>query len=203
MQPLQRLYDRFGNEVCLFPLEYMNVSNPEHQELAIDFLGWDSHGRVYNCQCYAPFTGEVHSLGNSHSMIYWSSQRVRFVDGSLDYITILVAHSETAPPPVGTQIIQGQNWYHTGNYASGGDVSHGDHLHFEIARGHVSWDQSGTHLENPEHLYNVVAVNDTVIVDGEGYDWKEYEGQITPTINERKRFNWPVFTNKIRKRRLQ
>lgn len=198
MRPLERLYDQQGNEVCLFPLEYMNISNREHSLYAIDFLGWNASGRVYDCPCYAPFSGQVVYTGNDHNMIYWSTNPVRFVDGTLDYATVLVAHSMTAPASVGTNFTQGDLWYHTGNYGQ----STGDHLHMEVAKGHVMWDESvWTHLLNPYHMWDMMAKNDTVIVDGEGYNWRDYQG-VVPIIRKQKGFPWRLYTNKIRKRRV-
>nr|DAM30801.1 MAG TPA: Morphogenesis protein 1 hydrolase [Caudoviricetes sp.] len=195
MQPYQRLYDNENNEVALFPMEYLHVSNLEHQLYAIDFWGWGANGRVYACPCYAPFSGSVVYTGNDHNMIYWSTNKVRFVDGTLDYATILVAHSDSAPPVVGTQMTQGDLWYYTGNYG----FSTGDHLHMEVARGHVQWDGSGLHLLNPYHMYNMLACNDTIIDDGEGYDWRNYDSPTPPTTEEKKKkFPWFITANKRR-----
>lgn len=194
MQPLQRLFDSTNHEVVLFPMEYIHVSQTEHQLYAIDFLGWNSLGRVYNCPCYAPFSGSVVYTGSDHNMIYWSSSQVRFVDGTLDYATVLVAHSETPPASVGTSFVQGTLWYHTGNYG----VSTGDHLHMEVARGHVTWDPTGMHLNNPYHLYNMMAVNNTVIDDGGGFTWLEYHGGVVPSTREKKKFPWFIYANRLR-----
>lgn len=176
MRRSQRLFDGQGNEVCLCPLEVIHLSQGEHQQYAMDFLGWDS-GRVYNCPCYAPFSCEVVYTGNSHNMICWSINPVRLADGTLTHLSVLVAHSQTPPKSVGQTYTQGELWYHTGNYASGGDYSSGDHLHMEFARGHVRWDRTGLHLDNPEHMYNVMAVNDTVMDYGMGYNWQTYNLQ--------------------------
>lgn len=193
MRPYQTMTDGEGNEVALFPMEYLHVSNTEHQLYAIDFWGWNASGRVYACPCYAPFTGEVVYTGNDHNMIFWSTNKVRFVDGTLDYATILVAHSDTAPAIVGSVMSQGSLWYHTGNYG----FSTGDHLHIECARGHVMWDGSGQHLATPYHLYNMLACNDTIIDDGEGYDWRDYNAP-APTKKEKKNFPWFILANKRR-----
>lgn len=200
MQPLQRLWDRDGNEVCLFPLEYMMISQREHQLYAIDFLGWDSNGRVYDCPCYAPFSGYVHStIGTAHNMIYWSDNPVRLVDGTLSYVTLLIAHSNIPSPQVGTHFTQGDLFYHTGIEPP----ATGDHLHMEIALGHVGWDLTGTHLENPSHLFNCEAVNDTIIIDGEGYNWRNYDGGVTPPTGEKKekRFPWVLYSRKFRRKK--
>ena len=181
MRASQRLFDGQGNEVALFPMEYLYLStarNPdEHQLLALDLFGWDSNGRVYDCPCYAPFSGEVVYTGNSHNMIYWSTNPVRLADGTLSHLSVLVAHSGTAPKSVGQSYTQGELWYHSGNYASGGDVSTGDHLHIEVAKGHVKWDTSGTHLKDPSHFWDCFYVNNTTISRGNNHNWRTFNPQ--------------------------
>lgn len=202
MQPLQRLYDREGNEVCLFPMKDLYLSTArdpaEHQLLAMDFFGWDNGLRIYNCPCYAPFSGSVVYTGNDHNMIFWSTNPVRLVDGRLSHLSILVAHSMTAPPSVGTTIVQGQQWYYSGNYGQ----STGDHLHMEVALGHVMWDSSGTHLESPEHMYDVFSTNDTVISRGMSYNWREYTGGVTPTGDTKKHHYKFVLMERRRRSKL-
>ena len=191
----QRLLDTNGNEVCLFPLEYLRMSQGEHNLYALDFLGWGANGRIYDCPCYAPFSGEVVYTGNDHNMIYWSLNPVRLINGLLSHVSILVAHDDTPPAAVGTRFTQGDLWYHTGNFG----YSSGDHLHIEVALGHVKWDTSGTHLKNPAHMWQVMAVNDTVISDGSGLNWRNYEGGITPTTDEKKhKFPWFIYSNRYR-----
>lgn len=195
MQPLQRLYDSNGNEVALFPMEFLYLSQGEHQQLALDFVGWAGLGRIYNCPCYAPISCRVVYTGNDHNMICWSLNPVRLADGTVSDISILVAHSQTAPASVGSTFVQGQLWYHTGNYGH----STGDHLHMEVALGHVTWDSSGTHLNNPYHLYNCLAINDTSVVNGMGFNWQEYQGvPPTPTTKKKKGFNFVLFNRKRR-----
>lgn len=199
MQPLQRMWDNQGNEVCLFPLEYLHMSQGEHQLYALDFLGWNSLGRVHDCPCYAPISCKVVYTGNDHNMICWSFNPVRLVDGTISHISILVAHSMTAPAAVGSTFVQGQLWYHTGNYGH----STGDHLHMEVALGHVKWDSTGMHLNNPAHMYNVMAVNDTVIDYGMGLNWRNYESGVTPGEEiKKKRFPWVLYARKLRHSRI-
>lgn len=197
MKPFQKLTNDNGNEVILYPMEYLVVSRGDHDGHAFDMLGWGIDGRVYNCPCYAPFSGVVHYTGNDHNMIYWSDNPVVFADGTVDYASILVAHSETPPGVVGTHYSQGDLWYHTGNYGQ----SFGDHLHIEIAKGHVSWNSAGTGLNNSLSLNNGVYVNDTVIVNGGGYAWIEYKGPTPPLPQDSKKkksFPWTLYANKIR-----
>lgn len=203
MQPLQRMWDRDGNEVCLFPMETLYLSTArdpaEHQLYAMDFWGWDNGLRIFDCPCYAPFSGEVVYTGNDHNMIYWSTNPVRLVDGTLSDVSILVAHSDTAPASVGSTFVQGQLWYHTGNFGQ----STGDHLHMEVALGHVKWDSTGMHLKNPAHMYNVMACNDTTISRGMNYNWRNYDGGVTPPTGERKekRFPWVLYSRKFRRKK--
>ena len=198
MQPLQRLFDSDGNEVALFPMEYLYLSTArdpdEHQLLALDFFGWNALGRAYDCPCYAPFTGRVTYTGNDHNMIFQSINPVRLADGTLSNLTVLVAHSMTAPPSVGTVVGQGQLWYHSGNYGQ----STGDHLHIEVARGHVGWDSSGTHLNNPSHLWDCLYVNDTTLSRAKTYNWREFQGGVIPSTKKKTGYNFVLFNRKRR-----
>lgn len=198
MRPNQRMTDSDGNEVALFPMQYLHMSQGEHQLYALDFLGWDANGRVYDCPCYAPFTCRVTFTGNDHNMICQSINKVRFVDGTLDYATVLVAHSMTAPASVGTVFTQGDLWYHTGNYG----ISTGDHLHMEVAKGHQSWATGGLHLNNPYHMWNMFATDDTVIDYGMSLNWRDYGGITPPTPSgdgkEKRGYPWVLYARKLR-----
>lgn len=198
MRPNQRMTDSQGNEVALFPMEYLHMSQGEHQLYALDFLGWNASGRVYDCPCYAPFTCRVTYTGNDHNMICQSIDKVRFVDGTLDYATVLVAHSMTAPATLGTVFTQGQLWYHTGNFGH----STGDHLHMEVAKGHQSWATGGLHLNNPYHMWNMLATDDTVIDYGMGLNWRDYGGVTPPTPSgdgkKKTGFKWVLYARRLR-----
>lgn len=194
MKPGEKIKNPSGNEIILFPMEYMMTSQGPHREEAWDFLGWNANGRVNNCPCYAPFSGSVVYTGNDHNMIYWSDEKVQFVDGTIDYASILVAHSETAPT-IGAKYSQGDLWYHTGNYG----MSTGDHLHIELAKGHVKWNRGGTGLLNPLYLPNGMYVNDTIIVNGGGATWVNYDVvPPTPEVKKRKKFPWVLYAKKLR-----
>ena len=197
MKPNEKMTDGQGNEVALFPMEYLYMSQGEHQKYALDFLGWGANGRVLDCPCYAPFTCRVTFTGNDHNMICQSINKVRYIDGTLDYATVLVAHSDTAPAPVGTVFSQGDLWYHTGNYGQ----STGDHLHMEVAKGKQTWETGGLHLKNAYHMWNMFATNDTTIRNGMGLKWRDYQGGVTPPSvkkKEKKNFPWVLYARKLR-----
>lgn len=190
----QKMVDNEGNEVVLFPMEYMYISQGEHQLYALDLLGWNKRGRVYDCPVYAPFSGRVVYTGSDHNIIFQSLDKVRFVDGTLDYATILVAHSETDVPLIGQVFNQGSLFYHTGNYG----YSFGDHLHLEVAKGHVRWENR--HLKNPYHMWEMMAVNNTVIKKDLGLDWQKYNDYVIPTTFKPHKFKWSIFERKLRNR---
>lgn len=199
MLPHQKLKTESGNEVVLFPLEYMYISQGEHSGYAMDFLGYNREGRAFNCPCYAPVSCSIVYTGNDHNAILWSDDKVLYADGTLDYLSILVAHDELAPV-LNTHFNQGDLFYHTGNYG----LSTGDHLHMELARGHVKWNSEGSHLENPVHIYNTMYVNDTVMLRGLTFNWKIYLSPVppTPTVYKKSNFKWVLYSRKLRNKRM-
>lgn len=205
----QRLIASDGYEVMLFPLEYLYMSQDEGGDfshagtLAMDFLGWNSLGRVLQCPYYAPVSCTCIASTESANRIWQSNSQVHLADGSLDYVTWVVAHDNN-PPAVGTSLVQGQLMGHTG---TAGNVT-GDHLHLNIAKGqYANWERvppnNNWQLRNSMHIYDACFVNDTTIVQGYGHSWIDWNGPIppTPTSKKDKRFPWVLYSNKFRKRR--
>lgn len=206
MQPLQRLIASDGYEVMLFPLEYMNASQEEgggysHAgTLQMDFLGWGSFGRVYNCEYYAPCTCRCVAISDqsANNRIYESVNQVHLADGTLGIITFEVAHDNNPPHNIGDVVTQGQLLGRTG---TAGNVT-GDHLHFQVARGTYSgWEQvppnNNWQLVNEAHIYDVCCVNDTTIVNGYNYNWRDFQGGNVPTEDKRG-YNFVLFNKRRR-----
>lgn len=96
----QKLKDKNGYQVALFPLEYINVSQADddtysHESwyYATDYLGWGANGRIYRCPCYAPVDIECIYIDTNECMAVWqSTKRVHLANGMIDYLGIIVYH---------------------------------------------------------------------------------------------------------------
>ena len=184
MRANQRLIAQDGYEVALFPCEALYLSparDPdEHDVLALDFLPYDTAGnRITGMLCYAPFSGTIVYTGNDHNLILESDDLVHAPDGSLKYMRVMVAHSEVAPTLHATYN-QGDEFYTTGNYGQ----SSGEHLHMEVAvvdnKTDQLWNTGGIGIYGATHMWDLLYVNNTVLLRPEDYDWQEYKGGIVP-----------------------
>lgn len=208
MRAGQRLVASDNKEVMLFPLEYLYMSQDEGGDyshagtLSMDFLGWNANGRVYQCPYYAPVSCTCIASTESANRIWQSNDVVHLADGTLDYVTWVVAHDNN-PPSVGTVLQQGDLMGHTG---TAGYVT-GDHLHLNVAKGrYANWEQvppnNNWQLRNSIHIYNACYVNDTTIVQGYGHNWTSWTGPLPPPINiKKKKFPWVLYARKLRERR--
>lgn len=189
MRAGQRLVALDLHEVCLFPFEYLYMSQDEGGDFShlgtynIDLLGWGANGRIYNCPFYAPVTLQCVDIfdASANNRVYQSVNTVHLADGTLDYLTIAFAHDDNPLYNIGDVIPQGQILGRTGQT---GYVT-GDHTHTCCGKGQYqgytqrasgNWD-----LTNRVHYWDACYVNDTVIVQGYGHNWTTYSGPIPPT----------------------
>lgn len=206
MRAYETMVDDVGNEIALFPLEYMNISQGEGGSYshsgrwAIDFLGWGENGRVYNCPYYAPFSCHVVQHASYYNV--WQSNNPVITPRGKEFVSFVVMHDDN-PPPIGTNKNQGELIGHTGTATSpGGTPVTGDHVHMSGANGIFDgWINGGKDLKNREHLYNLFYINDTVIIDDFNYNWKTYQGGITPSYTKY-HFKWVLYANKLRNRNV-
>lgn len=210
MRAGQTMIDNDGYQVALFPLEYMNISQGEggsysHSgSYAIDFLGWGSGGRVYNCPCYAPVDLKCVYASSISYRIFESVNKVHLADGSLNYLTIWFNHGDhNSSIHVGDRFPQGTQCNETGT--TGGGT--GDHTHIICGLGKYIGQKKvngNWTLKNQMHCYNALFVNDTVLINDYNYNWREFQGgSPSPTpipTDKRYRFKWVLYANKIRNR---
>lgn len=205
----QRLIASDNKEVCLFPLEYMNISQGEngpysHQgTLNIDFVGWGANGRILHCPYYAPVSCTcVAGGGVDNWRVFTSNDVVHLADGSLSKITWVQMHDNN-PPSVGNVFTQGDLIGHTG---TAGNVT-GDHVHFNFKKGeYQGWHRvsSGqSELVGSTHMYDACYVNDTGIINDYNYPWKTYSGPTPPTpptpTFKKNKFPWFIIARKKRR----
>lgn len=205
----QRMIANDGKEVMLFPLPYMYISQGELESfshagiLAIDFMGWDANGRVYEAPMYAPCSCECVAIIDvyNNGRVFQSLDTVHTPNG-LQYVTFMCFHDNNPIASVGDRFTQGEVFAHTG---TAGGVT-GDHTHFNTADGtYAGWENvppdNHGELINSSHIYDTCYVNDTVLVYDYNYNWQEYQGGITPSEVKKTHFPWVLYANKLRKQR--
>lgn len=199
-----------GKEVMLFPLPYMYISQGEGESfshagiLAIDFLGWNASGRVYQAPLYAPCSCRCVAIidVNNNGRVFQSLDRVHTPAG-LQYVTFMCFHDNNPIASVGSTFTQGDVFAHTG---TAGNVT-GDHTHFNTANGqYAGWENvppdNHGQLKNSNHVYDICYVNDTVLVNDYNYNWVEFQGGVTPSSRRKGKFPWVLYANKLRSNHL-
>ena len=201
----ERLIANDGKEVMLFPLPYIYISQGENESfshsgiLAIDFLGWDSNGRVYQAPMYAPCSCKCVATIDDYNKgrIFQSLDAVHTPNG-LQYVTFMWFHDNNPIANVGDTFTQGDLIAHTGTE---GNVT-GDHTHMNMANGSFNpnnyWENG--ELVNSDHIYDICYTNDTIIVNGYGYNWIEYSGGLSPGEKTKGKFPWVLYARKLRNR---
>lgn len=195
-----------GKQNAVFPLEYMYLTQGENGSYshkgtyAMDFQGMSSPStRQYNCPYYAPCDMTLVAISDnaSHSYVYTSNSEVNFVDGTSGYLTLLVAH-DSISYSVGRIVAQGYMLGRTGTY---GNVT-GDHVHMEAKKGQYEgchYNSDGVYmLTNSTHIYDLLGVDDTILLVDGGYNWRDFGD--TPTYKSN--FKWVLYANKLRNSRM-
>lgn len=207
----ERLIGNDGKEVMLFPLPYIYITQGEngsysHQGiLAIDFVGWTGSSQLLEAPLYAPCSCRCVATIDAYNKgrIFQSLDVVHTPNG-LQYVTFMWFHDNNPIASVGDTFTQGDLIGHTG---TAGNVT-GDHTHMNMANGsfnpnnywqHVPPDNHGE-LVNSAHIYDICYTNDTIIVNGYGYNWIEYSGGVTPGEKTKGKFPWVLYARKLRNR---
>lgn len=204
MRANQKLVANDGYEVALFPMPYLYMTQDEGGDYShtgtynIDYIGYNGSTVVTNAPLYAPCTMKVISYSPSYNggnaVIFESTNKVHFADGTLDYMTLMFMHDNNPPyTTVGQTVSQGSVCYHTGTY---GQVT-GDHVHSCLGKGQggyfVQRPSGNWDLSNRIHYWSGVFVNDTTIVQGYSHNWKTWNIEPTPTGGKKKKkFPWAV-----------
>lgn len=180
--------EKDGHEVCLFPMEIMNItqwSSPSEYSHCCGHPFDNAISGQVRVPVYAPFSCHlVHTYSSGNTRVFQSDNEV-WTPSGLRNVTVSFTHDPN--PPTETRYTQGDLIYHTGTAG----MATGDHCHidqsFTLNAGLVSYGivcsygnecyaLSGSELPN-----NVFYVNDTIIVNGYGQEWKTFDGGDVPT----------------------
>lgn len=192
MQAGQTLQTIGGTEVMLFPLDEMYITQGEggalSHVLAMDFVGWNGTQQINNYPYYAPCTCKCIARNDSQAwLVFESVNEVLCADGTKRFVCFVVMHDNNPLYNIGDIVPQGQILGHTG---TAGYVT-GDHMHLNTAYGkYQGWTTEYTFNEllNSSHIYDTCFVNDTILYNDYGYNWKDYTGPIYEKSNNWKKY---------------
>ena len=166
--------DGAGRDLALFPCQTMMVTQGAFDEYshqkqnALDI-------QPTNGMAFAPFNAKVVRVdpGETTCNGVWlqSIDKVRYADGSYDYMTVLFMHdNDISDLTVGRVLTQGEYFYQSGTMGN----SSGAHIHVAVYRGAYSDDMAsygfGSGNVNVEDALFVR--DDTTIRDDYGLDWR-------------------------------
>lgn len=165
-------------EKAVFLMDTLNVSQPANSEFShkgdksLDLSGKDLG--VDNLK--APFTGVIRRIySNTNAVWLESLNRVKYADGTIDYMTVLTMHdNDISNLKVGQIIKQGSVYFEEGRKG----YTTGNHIHLAVGKGkftgngwyensHGNWVINNQYdVHNGLYLYS----NTTIKNDG-GYNW--------------------------------
>lgn len=169
----------YATENAMFPMKYLNISQGvnetySHQgRLALDICGRDTGKDAF----YAPFTGTIKKVyGSDHIIWLESNDKVRFADGTVDYMTIMCMHDDDISDLyVGKVINQGEHFLTEGMAGS----ATGNHIHIECGKGKFTgsgWYQNSYGkwcINNSIMPYDALFLdNSTIIYNNYDYNWR-------------------------------
>lgn len=172
-----------GLQLAVFPIhENCMVSQGENGQYshmgtyAMDF----TTGYQVVFPYYAPFDMTVVEILPEYTQIAWESkEKVRWVDGTEDYVSLWTIHDENYSRwHVGDTVKKNQEIGHSGE----GGTASGIHFHLESAKGKYQggfWNTQGVYeIKNKAHNYDIYSIcnnnpkGEPITISGETYPWK-------------------------------
>jgi hypothetical protein len=187
MKPGQKLNDASGNQILLFPLDVMNITQWHGQGTYSHLCGqeFDTTGRTASYPLYAPCDCHViHKYDvwdSGFTRLYTNDKPVRTPNGVHQAGTVVFGFTHRNGVLNQESFKQGEHIYNTG---TSGHVT-GDHVHIDqsytpgaqlipCTEGQ-SWIINGS--TNPTAFWYL---NDTEITNGWGQNWAVYKGGDKP-----------------------
>lgn len=165
-------------EKAVFMMDYLNITQKANNEFshkgdkAIDIAGKDTG--IDNFK--APFTGVIKKIYADDSAVWLESKdKVRYADGTIDYMTVLTLHdNDISNLKVGNVINQGEIYYQEGTRG----YTTGNHIHLAVGKGKFAgsgWYQNeyGIWVINNQYdVHKALFLLDTVKIINDGdYSW--------------------------------
>lgn len=166
-------------EKPIYPLKNMRITQGYQEGTHIDSFAIDDAGKNTDIEdIYAPFTGTIKKIYIEDANEVWleSDNPVEYPDGTIDYMTIMFAHSnDISNLYVGKKIKQKEAFYKEG---TAGNAT-GNHCHIECARGKF---QEPGWVENNQGYYIIINrkkpedclwIEETNVIDNHGYQFQK------------------------------
>lgn len=186
MNPGQKMYDTDGNQICLFPLPFLIVTQWNGVNTYSHCCGhpvdYGTYGEPH--PVYAPF--DCHLVRNTgtaaHTLMYCSDKPVVTPSG-LQWVTIQLTHASN--PPYLNSAKQGDLIYYSGKAGAAAVHLHMDQTFVKDANWYAcgltcSGGMTGYQMNGSVNPNEVFYVNDTNIIDGDGKTWYTYTGPTPP-----------------------
>ncbi len=167
-------------EKPIYPSYYMRITQGYNTGTHLDSFAIDEAGKNQDIEpLRAPFTGIIKKIYTADANEVWleSIEPVEYPDGTIDYMTIMFAHSNNVSNLfVGKKINQGEEFYSEGTKGN----ATGNHCHIECGKGkfvNTGW------YKNSAGYYSIYGgkkpeeclwIDDKItIINNNGYNFKK------------------------------
>lgn len=171
-------------EKAVFGMDTLNITqgmngNYTHQGvLSLDVAGKDTGIESMR----APFTGTIKRIYNGYVVWLESNERVKYADGTEDYMTVMTMHdNDVSDLKVGQVIKQGQIYFQEGTRGN----ATGNHIHLACGKGKFTgtgWykNKEGNWCINNQYDVSkaLYLLNNCVIKNSGGYNWIKTDNYI-------------------------
>ena len=174
-------------EKPIYPSPYMRITQGYNEGTHVDSFALDEAGMDSGIDyILAPFTGVIKKIYRQDANEVWleSLEPVEYPDGTIDYMTMMFAHSnDVSNLFIGKKINQKDRFYFEGTKGN----ATGNHCHFECGKGKFTgtgWHANGKGywiINNSKNPTECLWIDDSIrILDSHGYTFKKVETKVEP-----------------------
>ena len=178
-------------EKPLYPSSYMRITQGYNIGSHIDSYAIDEGGKDQNISTLkAPFTGIIKKIYPQDANEVWleSVEPVEYPDGTIDYMTIMLAHAnDVSNLFVGKRIEKGEDFYKEGTKGQ----ATGNHCHIECGKGKFTgtgWykNKNGNYsINNGKRPEECLWIDESItILNNNGYNFKKITTINVPVPSE-------------------